>query len=81
MTMANEFSDLGFVGKLVDDLLKTGIQDYAFVYEWKERVDGEFPPVAVLVRTGRKWRRRQTKATEWHWDDEYGGFIFGPAPR
>ena len=59
MTMENEFSDLDYVGKLVDKLVaSSGDQDYRTVYEWDERGPGDHSPRAVLLRVGDGWQRR-----------------------
>lgn len=64
LTMANEFLDLVFVGRYVDDLVeRTGDLDYAIVYEWDDNGPGEWPPVAVLARLNGKWWRREVLVT------------------
>lgn len=66
MSMENEFSDLGFVSRYVDDLVeRTGDLDYSIVYEWGEGGPGGWPPVAVLARLdGRWWRRAVLVSTK-----------------
>jgi len=64
MTMENEFSDLAWVGRYVDGLVKrTGDLDYAIVYEWDENGPGNWPPVAVLARLDGRWWRRSVLVT------------------
>jgi len=64
MTMENEFSDLAWVGRYVDGLVKrTGNLDYAIVYEWDENGPGDWPPVAVLARLDGRWWRRPVLVT------------------
>lgn len=64
MTMENEFSDLAWVGRYVDDLVKrTGDLDYCIVYEWGEDGPAKWPPVAVLVRLDGRWWRREVLVT------------------
>lgn len=64
LTMENEFTDLVFVGKYVDDLVKrTGDLGYSIVYEWGDDGPGDWPPVAVLARLDGRWWRRQIPAT------------------
>lgn len=64
MTMENEFLDLVWVGRYVDDLVKrTGDLDYAIVYEWDEEGPGRWPPVAVLARLDGRWWRRPVLVT------------------
>lgn len=64
MTMENEFVDLVWVGRYVDDLVKrTGDLDYAIVYEWDEDGPGDWPPVAVLARLDGRWWRRPVLVT------------------
>jgi hypothetical protein len=59
LTMENEFHDLVFVGRYVDDLVeRTKDLDYAIVYEWDDDGPGDWPPVAVLARLNGKWWRR-----------------------
>lgn len=71
MTMENEFVDLVFVGRYVDDLVKrTGDLDYAIVYEWDEDGPGGWPPVAVLARLDGRWWRRPVLVTATH--DRHG---------
>lgn len=64
LSMSNEFTNLVFVGKYVDDLVKrTGDVDYSVVYEWGENGPGDWPPVAVLARLNGKWWRRAVLVT------------------
>lgn len=64
MTMTNEFSNLEWVGRYVDDLVKrTGDNDYAIVYEWDDNGPGGWPPVAVLARLDGRWWRREILVT------------------
>jgi hypothetical protein len=57
--MENEFVDLVWVGRYVDDLVKsTGDLDYCIVYEWDDDGPGEGELVAVLARLGGRWFRR-----------------------
>lgn len=77
MSMSNEFNDLAFLGRLVDDLLKTGIPEYAFAYEWKCGPNLEVPPVAVLYRKNGTWTRQATPRVRWVRDEEHG-FIYDP---
>jgi len=67
MTMENEFANLAFVGRYVDDLVKrTGDLDYSIVYEWGEDGPNDWPPVAVLARLDNRWWRRPVLVTaEW----------------
>lgn len=65
LTMENEFHDLVFVGRYVDDLVeRTRDLDYAIVFEWdEEHGPGGWPPVAVLARLNGKWWRRPVLIT------------------
>lgn len=59
MTMGNEFADLVWVGRYIDDLVeKTGDLSYCIVYEWGDDGPGDWPPVAVLARLNDRWWRR-----------------------
>lgn len=65
----NEFTDLKFLGKYVDSLVKqTGNIDYAVVYGWRNDqalanpLDVP-PPDTVLLRIAHDWVRRQVVAT------------------
>lgn len=79
MAMENEFYDLVMLGKLVDTLLKSGNEDYGFVYEWRDGPDSGHPPVAVLFRKQGKWVRHVTMVTSWRKDDHYR-FIYEFTP-
>jgi hypothetical protein len=65
----NEFTDLDFLGKYVDSLVKkTGNMDYAVVHEWQDHSalndpDDVPPPDAVLLRISNSWVRRLVVAT------------------
>ena len=64
MSADNEFLDLDFVGRYVDNLVKSsGDLDYAVVYEWDDNGPGDWPPVAVLARIDGRWFRRQVLVT------------------
>lgn len=65
MTMHNEFINLDYVAKYVDQLVKsTGDMDYAVVYEWDEDgPDSGRPPVCVLLRIAGAWERRAVLVT------------------
>lgn len=66
LTMKNEFSDLVWVGRYVDDLVqRTGDLDYSIVYEWDHNGPGAWPPVAALVRLDGKWWRREVLVTSY----------------
>jgi hypothetical protein len=59
MSLNNEFSDLNFVAKYVDQLVSTtGDSDYGVVFEWDDNgpVPGG-PPVAFLTRRKGGWKR------------------------
>lgn len=59
MNLENEFSDLDFVGKYVDQLLlSTGDESYATVYEWGPHGPGPYPPAAIRYRVDGAWDRR-----------------------
>jgi hypothetical protein len=86
MSLTNEFLDLNFVAKHVDQLLATtGDQDYAVVYEWGTHGSGPYPPLAVLYRVQGEWVRREVSVTirrspngkaEYSWTVE-GGSVNG----
>lgn len=60
LSAENEFLDLAFVGRYVDNLVESsGDLDYAIVYEWDDNGPGDWPPVAVLARINGGWHRRQ----------------------
>jgi hypothetical protein len=64
MSLANEFSDLDFLAKYVDQLVaSTGDRDYAVVHEWGDQKPGPFPPLAVLYRIAGEWVRRDVLVT------------------
>jgi hypothetical protein len=64
LTMENEFVNLTWLSRYVDDLVKrTGDNDYAIVYEWDEDGPGDWPPVAVLARLDGRWWRRPVLVT------------------
>lgn len=66
MTIENEFVDLDFVGRYVDDLVKrTGDLDYSIVYEWGESGPGDGSPVAVLAWLDGRWWRRVVPVSTW----------------
>lgn len=75
MASTNEFANLDFVGKYVDDLVKrTGDLDYSIVWEWDDRGPGPQPPVAVLARLDGRWWRRPVLVTSKR--DKDGHFKF-----
>lgn len=61
LTMANEFTDLDYVARYVDQLLATtGDRDYAIVFQW----DGDEPkrrPDLVLIRDGSAWKKQTVR--------------------
>lgn len=53
LSMENEFINLAYVARYVDDLLKIS-PEYAIVYQWNsDFMDG--PPDVVLRRIGPTW--------------------------
>lgn len=59
MSMENEFANLTWLGKYVDNLVNsTGDQDYATAYEWGDEGPGNWPPLAVLFRRDGQWIRK-----------------------
>lgn len=64
MSSENEFTDLTWLGKYVDNLVKnSGDQDYAVVYEWGPHGPGDWPPLAVLLRIEGEWVRRDVQVS------------------
>lgn len=64
MSLQNEFTDLTWLGKYVDNLVATtGDRDYAVAYEWGEHGPGDWPPLAVLFRVDADWVRRDVLVT------------------
>ena len=71
LTHENEFSDLGLVGRYVDQLVnRSGDRHYGVVYEWTRDRDG--PPDSVLMRlSSGDWLRRAVLATSVPWMPGY----------
>lgn len=66
MSFENEFTDLAFVARYVDQMVEaTGDPDYGVVFEWNEHgpVPGRLP-VAFLTRRKGGWKRSLVLKTE-----------------
>lgn len=64
MSLENEFTDLNWLAKYVDNLVKnTGDQKYAEVYEWGPHGPGDWPPLAVLSRIEGEWVKRDVQVS------------------
>lgn len=73
LTMQNEFTNLDYVARYVDQLLaSTGDRDYAIVFQW----DGGEPkprPDLVLIRDGSSWKKQTVRLERNHmtWTHNY----------